>query len=150
MKILFILYNTNNILYYNFIMQLIIQYQYSLAEKLLDFIQSINFPGIWLLLENYALNQIIGVVYVTVFIISILSWVLWRIFCRLFKTKLYNIEKYNIVLLLNFFYIVPFAYWFFWGKFNFMNVFFIFIWSWFYIWLNTFLTQPNTVIDFFN
>lgn len=62
-------------------MQEIIQYQYKLAENLLHYIQSINIPSYGILLEQYKLEDIPGIVYITVFILSLLSWILGRMFC---------------------------------------------------------------------
>jgi len=131
-------------------MQEIIQYQYKLAENLLHYIQSINIPSYGILLEQYKLEDIPGIVYITVFILSLLSWILGRMFCWVFKTHVYNIEKYRISLLFNIFYFLPFIYWFFGGQFRVINIFLLFIWSGFYIWLDIFLHQPDRVIDFFN
>ncbi len=150
MKKLFLLYNRNNTLYYIFIMQSIIQYQYSLAENFLEYIQDIQIPYFWILMENFPLDKISWIVYITVFLLSLWSWIIWRLFCRIFKTHVYNIEKYKWILLLNGFYFIPFIYWFFWWKFNVINVFLLFIGSWFYVGLDIFLHQPDRVIDFFN
>ncbi len=150
LKILFILYNTNNILYHNFIMQSIIQYQYSLAEKFLEYIQNIQIPYFWIWMENFPLDKISWIVYITVFILSLVWWFIWRIFCRIFKTHVYNIEKYKWILLFNWFYIIPFVYWFFWWRFSVINIFLLFLWSWVYVWIDIFFNQPDRIIDFFN
>ncbi len=131
-------------------MQGIIQYQYSLAEKFLDFIQSIQIPYFGIFMGSFPLDEISWIVYITVFILSLVCWIIWRLLCKLFKTHLYNIEKYKWLLLLNGFYIIPFIYGFFWWRLTIINIFLLFLGSGVYVWIDIFFNQPDRIIDFFN
>lgn len=125
-------------------MKEIISVQYRVAEYIINYFQQLEIPNYGLLVpEYYDISQLPGVLFITVFLLSLLSWFLGRMFCSVFKTYVYNIENYRTSVLINIFYVVPFLYGFFWWKLRSRNIFILFVWNciFFVIWF------PEVVIN---
>jgi hypothetical protein len=131
----------------------IVDFQYKVSEVVVKYISDTVLPYYPNLEELYPvffdISKTLEILFVMTFILSFLSFLLWRLLWRLFKFQAYDAEKFRIILFFNIFYIVPFVYWFIWGRFNIINIFLLFLGSGAYFAFEWVISNPDAVIDYF-
>lgn len=131
----------------------IVDFQYKISEVVAKYISDTTLPYYPDLIDLYPVffdvSKTLWILFVMTFILSFLSFLLWRVLGKLFKFQAYDAEKYRIVLFFNIFYLVPFIYGFIWWRFNIINVFLLFLGSWAYFAFEWIISNPDAVIDYF-
>jgi len=135
----------------------IVGFQYLVSEIVLTYISESILPYFAELIpeysklmpEHFRIFEIDGILFITTFILSLFAFFLWRLISKITGFRAYRPEKYRLVLFLNVFYLVPFAYGLIWGRFNIINVFLLFLWSGAYHAFQYIISHPDMVIDYF-
>lgn len=131
----------------------IVNYQYQISEVVVKYLSDNILPYYPDLIDLYPIffdvSKTLGVLFVMTFILSFLSFLLWRFLGRLFKFQAYDAEKFRIVLFFNIFYIIPFIYWFIGWRFKIINILLLFLGSGAYFVFEWIISNPDAVIDYF-
>lgn len=136
----------------------IVAYQYKITSIVLTYIMehflqlyskvNPNFNELYP--KFFDVSETLGFLFLATFLFSLFIFWLWRLIAKIFKFQVYDAEKYRVILIFNIFYIVPFIYWFIWGRFKIINVFLLFIWSWAYYAFKWIFSNPDAVINYFS
>lgn len=134
----------------------IVAFQYKISEIILQYISGNIFPYFQALYpeiiifspEYFRIFEIPGILFITTFILSLITFFIGRIIGKIIWFHTFRPEKYRLVLFLNIFYIVPFFYGLIWGKFNIINIVLIFLWSGAYFSFKYVISHPDMVIDY--
>lgn len=131
----------------------IVDYQYKISEVVVKYLSDTLLPYYPDLIDLYPVffdaSKTLWVLFVMTFILSFLSFLLWRLLGRLCKFQAYDAEKFRIVLFFNIFYIVPFIYGFIGWRFKIINIFLLFLGSGAYFVFEWIISNPDAVIDYF-
>ena len=130
----------------------IVDFQYKVSEVVVQYITETVIPYFPQFEELYPvffdISETLEILFVTTFILSFFSFLLWRLLGRLLKFQAYEAEKFRIILFFNIFYIVPFVYWFIGWRINIINIFLMFLGSWAYFTFEWILSNPDIMLDY--
>jgi hypothetical protein len=127
------------------ISEIVIRY---ISDTILPYYSNISPEFTWLYPQFFDISETQGMLFIATFILSVLAFLIWRLLWKIIWFHVFKPEKYKLILLLNIFYVIPFIYWFIGGRFNILNIFLIFLWSWAYSTFQYIFSHPDMVIDY--